>query len=402
MTARAPMSPAADSSFDLPLDRLAVPSAKWAKYRGRDILPMWIADMDFRVAPPVAAALADFAARGDFGYARTPDDLPENLVGYCQRMYGWSFDPAAVLWLPAMVPGIQLAVRACCAEGEAAVAFSPIYPPFLHAAGLQGRTGITLPLLERRDGLRLDHEIDFDRLEAVLKSPSPRVRLLLLCHPHNPIGRLWRRDELERLATLTLRHDLLVLSDEVHADLILDGRTRHSPFALLSPEIARRTITINGPGKAYNTAGLGIGWAVVEDAALRSRFRKAMARLVPEPCAPAWGVLRATLNDCEPWRQQALAYLSINRDRVVDALAAAGLPHTRPVVSYLSWFDARPIGLPADELAAHLERHGLGLSDGRDFGLGGLEGYFRLNFALPRSQLDEGLARLARAAAHRP
>ena len=392
----------ASFDFDAPFDRVATHSAKWAKYRGQDVLPMWIADMDFRAPPAVRQALAAYAATGDYGYGAVPPDLPNAVAAYCDRMYDWAVGPDTVSFLPALVPALQLAVRACCADGEAALSFSPIYPPFLHAARLQGRPGIELPLLPRTEGLRLDYEIDFDRLEATLGQAAPRIRLLMICHPHNPIGRLWRREELERLAELALRHDLFVLSDEVHADLILDGHTRHEPFAKLAvtsaPELAARTITINGPGKTFNTAGLGVAWTVIPDTGLRRRFHQAMARLVPEPCTAAWPVLRATLEECEPWRQALLAYLSANRDRVVDALLKMNLPHTRPVVSYLAWFDARSLGTEQQTAMARLEEHGLGLSDGKDFGL---DGFARLNFALPRTGLDEGLKRLRTACAGR-
>jgi cystathionine beta-lyase len=274
--------------------------------------------------------------------------------------------------------------------------FSPVYPPFLHAAQIQGRSALNLPL--RNDGG--DYSIDFRALQQALSAPGqPATRLLLLCHPHNPIGRLFRRDELERLEALCAQHDLHVCSDEVHADLILDGQTPHLPFARImaegSPQRLARSITLHGPGKTYNLAGLGIAWAIIPDDALRQRYRKAMQKLVVEPVGLAYTALRATLlGRSEDWRQALLEQLRENRDKVSAALTRMGLAHTHPQVTFLTWIDARALAERVGNPARWFEEHGVGLSDGSDFGN---PGYLRLNFALPPSLLDQALARMQQA-----
>jgi cystathionine beta-lyase len=387
-------------AFATPPDRLDWSSTKWEKYRGRDVIPLWIADMDFPTAPAIRAAVAAHVTHGNFGYMSPPRDLPCLLVDEHRRRYGWEIEPDWIVWLSGLVLGINLAAKTCCAPGEAAVSFSPIYPPFLSAPGIQGRGLIDVPLVASdSDGMAF--EIDFDGLERALGAAAAAgrpARLLLLCHPHNPIGRLFTRQELDRLAELCERHDLYVCSDEVHCDLILDGVTPHVPFARIlaerSPALLRRSITLHGPGKTYNIAGLGVAWAIIPDADLRSRFRAAMQKLVPDPCCFGFSALRAALREGEPWRREMLATLRSNRDLVSRALHRMGLPHTRPDVSYLTWIDARPVAARVGNPATWFEQHGVGLSDGADFGR---PGYLRLNFAAPAALLTEALARMQRA-----
>jgi cystathionine beta-lyase len=372
-------------------DRLAWSATKWEKYRGKDVIPLWIADMDFAVSPAIQTAVAAHAVHGNYGYMSAPHDLPHALVEYHARHYDWRIEPEWIVWLSGLVLGINLAVKACCAPGEKAMTFSPVYPPFLNAPGLQGREAINVPLAQSgADGMR--YEIDFERLEASLTSDT---RLLLLCHPHNPIGRLFSREELDRLADFCTRHDLYVCSDEVHSDLILDGETMHVPFAKAlaqrSPAMLNRTITLSGPGKTYNIAGLGIGWAVIPDPELRARFRAAMQKLVPDASCFGFTALRAALQNSEDWRQQMLAYLRKNREVVVKALDAMGLPHTFPEASYLIWIDARKLAERVGDVAAWFEQAGVALSDGKDFGQAG---FLRLNFACPKSILDDALSRM--------
>jgi cystathionine beta-lyase len=386
------------SSFDFSSvqDRLAWSASKWEKYRGRDIIPLWVADMDFAAPPEVREALAGHLAHGNLGYSCPPPDLAKELAEDYRQRYGWAIEPQWVVWLPGLVAGLHLAVKACAAPGERVATFSPVYPPFLHAAQIQGRSALNLPL--RNDGG--DYSIDFRALQQALSAPGqPATRLLLLCHPHNPIGRLFRRDELERLEALCAQHDLHVCSDEVHADLILDGQTPHLPFARImaegSPQRLARSITLHGPGKTYNLAGLGIAWAIIPDDALRQRYRKAMQKLVVEPVGLAYTALRATLlGRSEDWRQALLEQLRENRDKVSAALTRMGLAHTHPQVTFLTWIDARALAERVGNPARWFEEHGVGLSDGSDFGN---PGYLRLNFALPPSLLDQALARMQQA-----
>ena len=379
-------------------DRLQWSATKWEKYRGRDVNPLWVADMDFAAPPAVQRALVAHVAHGNYGYMSVPRDLPQQLADDYRQRYGWAIEPQWIVWLPGLVLGLNLAVRACCAPGEGVIAFSPVYPPFLQAAEIQDRRALNIPL-KTTNASGTEFAIDFDAMEqAVAGSSQSPVRLLLLCHPHNPIGRLFSREELEQLAAFCERHDLYVCSDEVHADLILDGQTPHMPFARLlaerSPALFTRCITLHGPGKTYNLAGLGIAWAIIPDSGLRQRFRKAMQKLVPEPCGFSYTALQATLRDGEPWRQALLAQLRANRDKVSAALDRMGLAHTHPEVTYLTWIDTRELALRVGNPASWFETQGVGLTDGAAFGS---PGYLRLNFALPAALLDEALARMQRA-----
>lgn len=408
--------PPPDFDFSTSMDRPAWSSTKWARYRGTDTIPLWIADMDFRVAPAIQAAVADHVAAGDLGYMTPPAQLAAQLAADHEHRYGWRIDPDWIVWLPGLVLGINLAVKACCAPEEQAMAFSPSYPPFLAAPELQGRRLAEVPL-RRLPGSAPAYTFDFAAMEAAMarcdaladraehgdQRDAGPIRLLLLCHPHNPIGRQWDPAELDRLAAFCEQHDLYVCSDEVHADLLLEEGARHQPFAQVmarrSPTLARRVVTLHGPGKTFNIAGLGIAWALIPDAALRRQFRAGMQKLVPDPCCLGFTALAAALSQGEPWRQALLPHLRANRDRVSAALQRMGLPHTRPQVSYLTWIDARSLARQVGNPLAFFERHGVGLSDGTDFGS---PGFLRLNFAAPAALLETALARMEAAIASLP
>ena len=376
-----------NSPFDQSRDHLTWHSTKWEKYRDTDIIPLWVADMDFAVPPAVQSALAAHVAHGVLGYTQVPRNLPQVTVKYLQRRYDWKIDETSLTWLPGLVLGINLAVRTVCAEGDAYATFTPVYPPFLDAAKHQQRGLLALPLVNEAMNFR----IDFAALENSLKT-NPQVRLLLICHPHNPVGKVWSEDELRQLGAFAARHDLIVCSDEVHCDLILPDTLKHLPFALANPELAARTITLMGMGKTYNIAGLGVAFAVIENAELRAKFRTAMAHLVPEINTFGYTAMLAAMTDCEPWRQELLIYLRGNRDCVVATMKRLNIPVTRVEATFLAWLDCRHI----PDAHAFFERHGVGLSNGAPFGAAG---FLRLNFACPRDLLNEALQRMTRALA---
>lgn len=375
-----------DYDFDLAVDRQGTASDKWDKYAGRDILPMWLADMDFKAPPPVLEALHARVDHGVFGYTNAPEELVEVTRSMLADSYGWQVEPEWMVWLPGMVPGLHIACAAVGADGDAVATFTPIYPPFLDAPARARRERVDVPLANAAG------DIDFDRLEAAI---TPRTRMLMLCTPHNPTGRVYDRSELERLAEFSQRHDLVVCSDEIHCGLILDAAARHVPFATLDPDSARRSITLIAPSKTYNIAGLGCSLAIIPDRDLRRRFRAARAGFVPGVNALGFSAALAAWRDCQDWHDQLIDYLRGNRDRVQAAADDhPALEMHTPAATYLAWIDAR--GLMADDTAAAFERAGLGLSDGREFAA---PGFVRLNFACPRERLEEGLARLARVGA---
>ncbi len=375
-----------DYDFDLAIDRRGTASDKWDKYAGRDILPMWLADMDFRAPPPVLEALHARVDHGIFGYTNAPEELVEVTRSMLADNYGWHVEPEWMVWLPGMVPGLHIACAAVGGDGDAVATFTPIYPPFLEAPARARRERVDVPLASAAG------DIDFDRLEAAI---TPHTRMLMLCTPHNPTGRVYDSAELERLAAICRRHDLVVCSDEIHCGLILEPQIEHVPFATLDADSERRSITLIAPSKTYNIAGLGCSLAIIPDRDLRRRFRAARAGFVPGVNALGFTAALAAWRDCQDWHDQLIEYLRGNRDRLqaaVDGHPALQM-HT-PAATYLAWIDAR--GLRADDTAAAFERAGLGLSDGHEFAA---PGFVRLNFACPRARLEEGLSRLERVGA---
>lgn len=377
------------SDFDRNIDRSGTASLKWDKYAGRDVLPLWVADMDFAAPPMVLDALHARIDHGVFGYTRAPASANAAVVNYLQRRYGWTIESGWIVWLPGLVPGINLACRAVGEAGDAALTFTPVYPPFLSAPGFNQRELIALPLVEGKD----EWQIDFAALEQAI---TPRTRLLILCHPHNPVGRIWRRDELEHLAVFAQKHALTVVSDEIHCDLLLEPDARHVPFASLSEDAAARTITLMAPSKTYNVPGLACSFAVIADPVLRHAFQRAMRGIMPEINLLGFTATEAAFNHGEEWLNGLLDYLRGNRDRVIAALdGVGGLKVTRAQATYLAWIDCRASGI--EQPQRFFEAAGVGLSNGADFGL---PGFVRLNFGCPRATLDLALERMT-AALHR-
>lgn len=381
-------------------ERLRWSATKWEKYRDCDIIPMWIADMDFLAPPAVRAALAEHVAHGTFGYMQAPIDLAAELAADYQERYRWAVQPEWIVWLPGLVAGLHLAIKACTLAGEGVLSLAPVYPPFLQAAKIQERTSVNVPLQLQKGAERPEYVLDFAALTRALeerRTTNP-VRLLLLCHPHNPIGRLFSNEELAALEDFCAAHDLFVCSDEVHSDLVLDPNKQHMPFAPFMEQRSgrlARSITLHGPGKTFNLAGLGVAWAIIPDAGVRGRFRAAMQKLVPEQVGLGYSGLRATLlGRSEDWRQILLQQLRENRAVASAALTRMGLAHTYPEVSYLIWIDARALADRVGNPVAWFERQGVGLSEGADFGA---PGFVRLNFALPPALLEQALTRMETA-----
>jgi len=360
---------------------------RWRRHAGRDAIPLWVADMDIPAPAAVVAALHERIACGLFGYGEATASLIDAVVGHCRVTYDWSIEPEWLLWLPGLVPALHVACRAVGAAGDGVLTATPVYPPFLAAPSASDRRLLTLPLVRGEEGWQWD----FAGADAMLR----RARLLLLCHPHNPVGRAWREDELWQLAALAEKHDLVVCSDEIHADLTLYGR--HRPLATLSPEIARRTITLMAPSKTFNLAGLSCAFAIVPDDELRRRFARAMRGLLPEVNVLGLVACEAAFRHGAAWRAGLLERLRAQALRVEQTVAELPmLAMTRVEATYLAWIDARGLGLARP--AAHFEQAGVVLMDGAVFGPGEQYRQFvRLNFATTPALLDEALARLRQA-----
>ena len=372
--------------FDTAIERRGTSSLKWDRYRGRDVIPLWVADMDFRSPPAVVAALRERVEHGVFGYTLVPQELVDTVIAMLASDYGWTVEPEWLVWLPGLVTGLNLACRAVGGGGDEVVTMTPVYPPFMSAPVLSGRNLVTVPLAEDNGCWG----IDFERLEAAI---TPRSRLLLLCNPHNPVGRVFTRQELTRLATLCAHHDLVICSDEIHAGIVLDEGLSHIPIASLDPDVARRTITLLAPSKTFNIPGLGCALAVIADSGLRRTFNSAMAGIVPHVNLLGFTAALAAYRDSRDWQQSLVSYLRGNRDltaAIVNSLPGLSLPHVE--ATYLAWIDTRQAGI--DHAAQFFEAAGVGLSDGNEFAG---PGFVRLNFGCRRALLEEALGRMKRA-----
>ncbi|MDT3672029.1 MAG: PatB family C-S lyase [Aromatoleum sp.] len=372
--------------FDSPIDRRSQPGDKWGRYADRDVLPLWVADMDFAAPPAVLDALRRRLEHPVFGYTDAWPSLVDAVVEGIARDHAWRIEPDWLVWLPGVVSGLNLACRAIGEPGDEVFTATPVYPPFLTAPGNSDRRLVTRPLV------LIDGRWEWDRA-SVETALSPRTRLLMLCNPHNPVGRVFDRDELGWLVDLAERHDFTICSDEIHCGLVLDDEVAHTPIAALDDSVARRTITLMAPSKTWNIPALYCAFAIIPDPALRRRFRHEMRGLVPHPNLLGMVAAEAAYRDGGPWRAALLAYLRRNRDAVLIAVASMpGLTMVPPEATYLAWIDCRAAGL-ADP-AKFFEDAGVGLSDGSAFGM---PGFVRLNFGCPRTVLAEALGRMQRA-----
>ena len=377
------MSGTQNFDFERTIDRRGGDSEKWNKYAGRDVLPMWVADMDFAAPPVVLEALQRRIAQGCLGYAQPWPALVESALTYFQRRYDWRVEPEWLVWLPGLVTGIN---AACRAVDGGVITATPVYPPFLTAPDFAGKELVAVPL--RLEGGCWSW--DFDRMAATI---TPQTRLMLLCHPHNPVGRAWHESELRQLADFCCRHNLIVCSDEIHCDLILDADRNHVPLARLDEEMARRSITLMAPSKTFNIPGLGCSVAIISDTGLRQSLKNVIRGIVPQINVLGLVAGEAAFRGADTWRDALLCVLRRNRDRVQEAIAKIPQLAMTPVeATYLAWIDARDLNI-ADP-AQFFEDAGVGLSDGVPFGA---PGWVRLNFGCAPAILNQALERMARA-----
>ncbi len=374
------------------IDRRGSDSAKWGRY-DEDVLPLWVADMDFAVPEPVIRALRERVEHGVFGYGLEPEELREVVVARLKRLYNWQVSPEAIVFMPGVVTGFNMACRAVTCPGDGVLVQTPVYFPILYAPGHAGLTCDEMELTWQPDGR---YTIDYAAFEAAI---TDRTRIFILCNPHNPVGRVFRRDELERMADICLRHDVVICSDEIHCDLLF-SESRHVPIASLAPEIAERTITLIAPSKTFNIAGLKCSVGIVENAELREKLRAARVGLVPGINIMGYAAALAAYRDGRPWLEKVLRYLEANRDFVVDwvNVELPGVTTVKPEGTYLAWLDCRQSGIPGNPHEFFLEKARVAVNDGAVFGKGG-EGFVRLNFACPRSMLVEALGRMKDALA---
>lgn len=374
--------------FNQWIDRRHSDSLKWHKYGDRDVLPLWVADSDFRSPPSVIEAIKQRAEHGVFGYGATPTGLIDITLSRLAQRYNWQIEPDWIVLLPGVVCGLNLSVRAFTESGESTVSPTPIYPPFRGAAKLADRAQVHLPL-------RLQHDRWVMDLDA--SAMQGNERLLMLCNPQNPGGTVYRREELEAQLAFAQQHDLIVCSDEIHCDLLLSSGAQHIPFASLSEDAAQRSITLISPSKTFNIAGLGASMAIIPNPELRARFKRVREGIVPGVDILALVAAEAAWRDGDEWLAAQLDYLRANRDWLVAQVnALPELQMAAPEATYLGWIDASKLDVasPMD----YFEQHGLGFSPGHDFGD---DNFVRFNFGCTRATLEQAVARLQQAVAAR-
>ena len=372
-----------DKFFDVVPDRFGASSLKWSKYNTLDILPLWVADMDFRSPQCVIDLAKEICADGNFGYGICPSGLYDVVISRTQELYDWSINQNWLIWLPGMVCGLNVTCRAFENESSQVITNTPVYPPFLSAPGNFGIASTRIPMLLENDRFT----IDFDKLNNL---ETQEGDLFMLCHPHNPVGTNFSRDELVKLGEYIIERGLFICSDEIHCDLILDSGLKHIPFASLSEQIADRTITLMAPSKTFNLPGFGCSFAVISNPGLRRRFKVSMKGIVPDPPAMGFRLAEEAYRNGEGWRDRLLIYLRSNRDFAFNEISKMeGLLPYSPEATYLLWIDAR--GISVDSPHSFFENAGVGLSDGSDFGA---PGFLRLNLGCTRDLLEMAIDRM--------
>jgi cystathionine beta-lyase len=367
---------------------------KWHRFP-TDVLPAWVADMDFGVAPSITAALTRLTKNQEYGYAAREGALADAFVRRMEQRFGWHTDPADTVAIGDLVQASFASVMAFSEPGDAVLLQLPSYPPFMRAIEDIGRRLIANPM--RDDGTRW--ALDLAAHEA---APDPRLRMLILCHPQNPTGRAFSRAELEAVADFAIRHDLVVVSDEIHADIVYPGGT-HIPLASLRPEIAARTITITSATKSFNIPALRCAVMHFGAPALKERFESRIpSRLLGSPGVTGVDATVAAWDDGQSWLDEILAHLQANRDWLAHTIAAdlPGVTMRLPEATYLAWLDCRALELPCSAGQFFLDHAKVGLNFGETFGAR-YAGFARLNFATPAPVLRQIVARMVEAVRRR-
>ena len=388
-------------NFDFLVDRQATNSIKWTKYP-EDVLPMWVADMDFLTPQPILDALQAKLEHGVLGYDIPAQPLFESVAVRMEKLSGWKIEPEMVVATPGIVSGFNAAAKTICEPGEGVLMQPPVYFPFLKVHENLGLTRQYAPLVKVMDGKILRYEIDFDAFEAAIGADDARTGMFLFCNPHNPTGNAFSRDDLLHLAEICLHHNVVICSDEIHSELLLDG-TQHTPIAMLSPEISEKSITLVAPSKTFNTAGLFCGFAIIPNPEMRKHYKKATEQLTFHVNSMGQVAAQAAFSGaCDGWLKEVLGYITANRDFVVDYVQEhmPEMRQTVPDATYLSWLDCNPLlesgTITGNPYEFFLNEAKVALNNGADFGPGG-EGFVRLNFACPRSTLEEALERMRQA-----
>ena len=372
-------------NFDENIDRKGTYSFKWERYKDKDILPLWVADTEFKCAQPIIDALHERTEHGVFGYHLPAHHEGANqaVVRWLKDKHDWQIKPEWIVWTPGVVPAFNVACKAYCEEGDKVLVQVPNYPPMLAAPGLNNliREDVGTVLVEGR------WTLDFAELER--KAADPKTKLFIMCNPMNPVGSVMTAEELAEVERICLENNVTLCSDEIHCDLILDQQATHIPAGKL-PNIGDKTVTLMAASKTFNVAGLGTSFAIIPDGATRLRFSKAAAGIVPWVNFMGLVATEVAFTQCDDWHQAQLDYLRKNLDYLEQEVnKLEGFSFIRPQATFLAWIDATNVD--AEDVHAFMESKGVGPSPGKDFGW---DRFTRINFGSPKSMLEEAIRRL--------
>ncbi len=390
-------------NFDRVIDRRSTNSIKWNAYP-EDVLPLWVADMDFAAPEPITKALQKAVEHGIFGYEMPRKALLEPVAARMKTLYNWDVAPESVVAITGLVSGFYAAAQTLCRPGDGYLIQPPVYMPFNDIQKHQGviRQEAELDCVAQDNILR--YQINWDSFDNAFHSGGSRTKMFLLCNPHNPTGQIYSAEELSRMAETCLKHDAVIVSDEIHSELLL-GEQKHVPVASLSPEIAEKSITLIAPSKTFNIAGLFCGFAIIPNKELRERYKEQVERMTLHVASLAQVAAQAAFSgECEDWLAELISYLRANRDFLVDFVQIE-LPEirtTRPEATYLAWLDCSGLvesgKISGNPYTFFLKNARVALNNGATFGAGG-ENFLRLNFGCPRVTLEQALERMKKALA---
>lgn len=376
--------------FDQIVNRVNTHSVKWDAYPP-DVLPMWIADMDLLSPPAVTHILEQRIQHGIFGYEGDYRELKQVFTQWAAEHYSWHITEEDIILIPGVVTGLNLSVQSLGKAGDGLLIQTPVYPPFFEIAPHAGMIAVKSPLMDYGHGY---YGIDIDKLTSYI---TPQTRFLILCNPHNPVGRVFSANELKSIADVCISKDLIIISDEIHCDFLFDGRN-HIPIASLSEQIAGRTITLMAPSKTFNIAGLKCSLMIVKDAELRRKILQGKKGLVGCPSLLSLEAAWAAYAQGGDWLKQVIEYLQANRDYLVSFIRQE-IPQIKvfsPEATFLAWLDCRELAVRGNPCEFFLDKAKIAFNDGKAFGIGG-EGFIRMNFGCPRAVLEQALARMKKA-----
>ena len=375
------------SDFDSIIDRSATFSMKWQKYEGKDILPLWVADTEFKCANEILQAIKQRTDHGLLGYHLPARYEPANeaVCRWVKKQHNWDIQPEWIVWTPGVVPAFNVACKAYCQPGDKVIVQTPNYPPLLAAPGINNLERVDIPTIIEND----QWTIDLNALEEAAKDPA--CKIFIVCNPGNPAGTVFTQQELAEIARICEQNNVLLISDEIHCDLVLDDNAQHIPASSL-PQLQNSSVTLMAASKTFNVAGLGTSFAIIPDAKLRANFSKAMMGIMPWVTILGLVATETAFTQCDQWYDTLLAYLRQNRQFLFEEINQInGFNMLLPQATFLAWIDASQLGVESPQ--AYVEAKGIGPSPGADFGD---KNFIRINFGCPKSYLEQAVERLKR------